>query len=168
MISNILIVFCIVYLCFYCIAIVRYKYIQYKITNLIDKEEQVNYNTKKYNNAKKRKYNTDIDRWIGKNENKITILSSALDENQKNCEGLVVEVDNNSNNDSNNICKELSGKFCDSSSSLKRIDIPADTQIDLISDSGVKLLPGKSYCVYKEPPINNNNTSNNNNNNNNF
>ena len=68
------------------------------------------------------------------------------------CKGMVLEIDDDKQN-----CKELSQDVCDGRVILKKITIPENSNIDFYSHSGYKLIKGKSYCIYKPPPVNNGN-----------
>lgn len=91
----------------------------------------------------------DIERWLTKSERRIVKANTAT----LGCEGMVLEIDDDVSDDPN-ICEKLSGRMC--GGYMKRVDVPLTSEIDLYSTNGVKLMPGKSYCAYKEPPTNEN------------
>ena len=88
--------------------------------------------------------------WLNKNANSNQID----DKNNELCKGMVIEVDDNVDN-----CRHISRDLCNGIVTMKKITIPSNSKIDFYSESGVKLVGGKSYCVYKPPPpfFNNNN-----------
>ena len=54
--------------------------------------------------------------------------------------------------DNENICNELGGRTCEVH--LKKITIPPDFKRErFLASNGTFLMPGHSYCVYKQPPI---------------
>ena len=85
----------------------------------------------------------DIEKWLKRNGNS----NSNIINKDSRCKEMVVEVDDDENN-----CKEISQKLCDGNVTMKKINIPSNSQIEFYSHSGVKLMNGKSYCIYKPPP----------------
>ena len=92
----------------------------------------------------------DIEQWLKRNDK---FIQTEGHDNSL-CKGMVVETDKDN-------CKDISQKLCDGNVAMKKITIPSNSQIDFYSHSGVKLLGGKSYCIYKPPPpLFNNNSCN--------
>ena len=93
----------------------------------------------------------DVEQWLKQNGKSIQRenYNNNNNNNQDNslCKEMVIEVDNK------DTCKDISRKLCDGNVMLKKITVPSNSKIDFYSHSGVKLLNGKSYCIYKPPPF---------------
>ena len=50
-----------------------------------------------------------------------------------------------------NVCNALGEGFC--GTVMKKITIPESSASEFYTTNGTKLLPGESYCVYKQPPL---------------
>ena len=84
----------------------------------------------------------DLDTWIDENKNKL----GRENYDSQRCKDIAIEISNHQSCDNNTL-------GCD----LKRIDIPSSTNATFYTFNGTLLLPGHSYCVYKQPPIINSN-----------
>ena len=65
------------------------------------------------------------------------------------CKGMVIEA----NDDGEESCSDISKKLCNSNVNMRKVKIPRDLKIDIYSDNGSKLIRGKTYCIYKKPPL---------------
>ena len=78
------------------------------------------------------------------NNSRINIIDSDW------CKNLVLEIPDD--NDDDNICDNLGDGLC-KHIEMKRVKIPNDLTSELYTSNGIKLMPGRSYCLYKQPPL---------------
>ena len=137
-ISLLLIIFCIIAL--FCKITLEYIYNRYKERKMLLNDDDDDDDDEQY---------YDVKEWLNKNANS----NQTDDKNNELCKDMVIEVDDNVDN-----CTHISRNLC-GIVTMKKITIPSNSKIDFYSESGVKLVAGKSYCVYKPPPpfFNNNN-----------
>lgn len=71
------------------------------------------------------------------------------------CRDLALLIPEQNINDKN-ICKELGREWCGYDSRLlEKVRIPADdAKTPIIAANGMHLIPGRSYCIFRGPPLN--------------
>ena len=89
----------------------------------------------------------DIDKWVKKNN----VMINSGDNDEYLCKTRVIQVPEKDKDD-DTICNKLSQTLCDNRIPLTKITVPENTKISFHLDSGVKLVNGQSYCMYKPPP----------------
>ena len=115
----------------------------------------------------------EIDFWVQDAENKISRMVIINDEKPPGgkikdpewCKNIALRLDNfflsdtdqvekseENDRDVQDICDQLGGKICENIS-FKRVDIPENAGATFYTSTGIKLLPGFSYCLYKPPPV---------------
>ena len=113
----------------------------------------------------------EIDFWVQDAENKISRMVITNDEKPGGkrkdpewCKNIALRLDNffpseeeseeseNDRRDVHDICDKLGGKICENIH-FKRVDIPENAGATFYTSTGIKLLPGFSYCLYKPPPV---------------
>ena len=103
-------------------------------TNLYDNDDgDYNYYYNKNNN--------NFKAWLRNNKN-----SNNFRKQTTLCKGMVIEVDD----DNEKSCNDISKNLCNN---MQKVKIPHNLKIDIYSDNGSKLINGKTYCIYKKPPL---------------
>ena len=164
---------CIVFLVYFCISIIRYKCIQIQIADIIlsdeeedeDKDEQHSEKDDENNNTQYEGEQIPLHNWINADDDddddmKIKNKKSSIPIIKRDCSHLVLKLDTNEEHINNvDICQQISKNICPPHTSLEQLRVPIDSNIDIYSSEGIKLVPGNTYCINRS---NNNNNNNNN------
>ena len=134
---------------------IYYRYIFFKYIKILDGDERwdetyVNIN-KWLEYIKTDKDTIEYNHYIS--SKKSHLGNSINNNNTLPCQNMALYVPRE-NISIPSICRKMSRDFCGvDSRSMKLVNIPHDKTF--IAASGMHLLPGESYCVYKKPPISN-------------
>lgn len=134
---------------YFCISTIKYIRHRTAITKTVEALKNTNNDYNDCNSL------INLDSWIIENSDKLSRTSANLEMNTNWCKELVLEINQstiNDNIDDINICDKLGGRICQNVK-YTRVDIPEDSSVEFYASNGTILLPGCSYCLYKQPPV---------------
>ena len=134
----------------FCASTVRYIRYRTDITKTVEALKMDNKDTSEYHTSKSL---VNLDSWIVDNSSKLSRIDKSSSEKDESwCKDLILEIADDDYSDDVNICDKLGGRICENVK-YTRVDIPRESETTFYASNGTLLLPGHSYCLYKQPPI---------------
>ena len=127
---------------FFCYATVKYIYHRYSMANFIREQGGDLRSDEDY---------VDISSWLKLTEKQIAKkMLVRTTGNLDQCKTMALHVPPEGMTEPS-ICNLLGEGFC--GKVMKKITIPPNHASEFYTTNGTRLLPGESYCVYKQPPL---------------
>ena len=159
-VGIILVLIIVLYFCYFTVKYIRKRrLIRETIQNSIMRESKMDHEEERGEASDF----PDLNSYINENSGKIVRFINDEEEEERIpdekdpaqmetwCKELVLEIAD-TQDQSDDICEKLGGRLCQTVD-LKRVDIPPSTKATFLTSNGTQLLPGHSYCLYKQPPV---------------